>query len=666
MISINRLFQSIAIVSILLTYGVFGWYYLEQRDQTARLILESIKDNVSEVSYVVSRNLNAQQPVDASRAILDRAVSNSGFIEAIALFDGATSLLTTDPFHSFAPSQLFSFSNEVDEGFVLLEDEGHARGLVRYYMGAQLKQLTLVFFIDHAEIQNYLDITQGGSIWVLGAFPAMLIAALALFVRAWLVIPLQSLRQFAYYHDKVPDRFRVRELESIRYTLNDTFKRLEHEQRTLYDRARLDSLSGLANRHSLQEYVNSLISESSRRSQEFAFLFMDFDNFKAINDSMGHEIGDEVIHEASLLIGTEVRMYDFVARVGGDEFVIVIKSYQSKEELCQIVQRIQSVLSDTPFAGAHKLHIGSSVGIAIYPEDGTDFLSLMKNSDIAMFEAKSQRNSSYHFFSHALNERVQKNISLDKAMRRALLHEEFELYYQPKISLLDGSIEGAEALLRWRRSDGVIIAPGEFIPLAEENGFIVELGDWVINEAVRQLAEWRLRGINLKLSINIATKQLLETEFESKLLAALDEQGISPTQLDLEITEYLFIAQTKHNSRLIERLQQHGFTLSLDDFGTGYSSLSYLKRFNVDQIKIDKVFIDDFQSHSGAIFIDTIVKLGQALHIKIIAEGVETQAQADYLRSVGCHAVQGYLFSKPLPLQSFEDYLVKNHKATLI
>lgn len=662
MISINRLFQSIAVAAIVLTYGVFGWYYLQQRDQSARLILESVKDNVSEISYVVSRNLNAQQPVNASRAILDRAVSNNDFIAAIALFDGAVPLLTTDPFHTLPPEQLFSFSNEIDDGFILLENEWHARGLVRYYTGAQLKQLTLVFFIDHAEIQSFLDITHGGSIWVLGAFPALLIAALALFVSTWLVTPLQRLRQFAYYHERVPDRFRIRELESIRYTLKDTFTRLENEQRALYDRARLDSLSGLANRHSLQEYVNTLISESSRSNDEFAFLFMDFDNFKAINDSMGHEVGDAVIHEASLLIGAEVRKYDFVARVGGDEFVIIIKSYQSKEELCQIVERIQSLLSQTPFAGANKLHIGSSVGIAIYPEDGTDFLSLMKNSDIAMFEAKSQRNSSYHFFSHSLNERVQRNISLDKAMRRALLHEEFELYYQPKVSLLDGAIDGAEALLRWRRSDGTVIAPGEFIPLAEENGFIVELGDWVIREAARQLAEWRLRGINLKLSINIATKQLLEQEFETKILAALDEQGISPSQLDLEITEYLFIAQTKHNSRLIERLQQHGFTLSLDDFGTGYSSLSYLKRFNVDQIKIDKVFIDDFQTHSGAIFIDTIVKLGQALNIKIIAEGVETQEQADYLRGVGCHTVQGYLFSKPLPLQSFEDYLATDSK----
>lgn len=544
----------------------------------------------------------------------------------------------------------------------MLDQQRHAHIRVRYFEGFDERQLELVLFLDHAQVDQYLNISQSGFLWYFGAFPAILMLALYFIVRTFVLSPLTELRQFAYYHDRVPPGFKIRELESIRYTLRDTFQRLEQEQQILYHSARLDSLSGLANRHALQEYVNSLISECQRQEKEFAFLFLDFDNFKAVNDSMGHEIGDEVIREASKLIASDLRLHDFAARVGGDEFVMVIKTYNSKEELGRIVQRIQIALATHSFGGDHKLQVGSSVGIAFYPQDGSDFMELMKNSDIAMFAAKAKRNSGYHFFSHDLNKRVQENIALDKAMRAALRDGEYQLYCQPKIALDSGDFVGAEALLRWIKADGTVISPDAFIPLAEENGFIIELGAWVLREAVSQLAIWNQQGMPIKLAVNIATRQLLEHDFEQKLLSCMDEFQVPYQQLELEITEYLFIEQTKNNSFLIERLRSHGFSISLDDFGTGYSSLSYLKKFEVDEIKIDKTFVDDYTSVTGAIFLETIVRLGHALHKKVVAEGVETSEQAAHLRALGCHSAQGYLFSKPLPISGLETFYKASKK----
>lgn len=221
-------------------------------------------------------------------------------------------------------------------------------------------------------------------------------------------------------------------------------------------------------------------------------------------------------------------------------------------------------------------------------------------------------------------------------------------------------LAGAEALLRWVKADGTIITPDIFIPLAEENGFIIELGHWVVQEAVKQLAVWNRTNMPLKLSINIATRQLLEADFERKLLACMDEHNVPCSQLMLEITEYLFIAQTKNNSSLIDRLRGYGFEVSLDDFGTGYSSMSYLKKFEIDEIKIDKIFIDDYKTVTGSIFLETIIRLAQALNKQVVAEGVETQEQADYLRSLGCHSAQGYLFARPLPLTVMNKFYEEN------
>ncbi|MHA7878731.1 MAG: putative bifunctional diguanylate cyclase/phosphodiesterase [Saccharospirillum sp.] len=652
--TVNRLFTLLAMASFTLMSVLFTYYFVLQREQTAQAIVSSVRNHASELSYLISRNISSNLPVNASRALLDRVAANNDYISAIALFDQDRLLLATDPAFMRMPDHRLALADRLASAYEVLTSRRHLQTNVRYFEGATPHTYQLVLFLDHGFIDQYMNLSQRNILVYLLLMPVLLLLILAVFIRLYLTRPLSRLRQFAYYHDRVPEAFKLRELEAIRHTLDLTFKRLEAEQKSLYDNARKDMLSGLSNRYALQEYVTNLVSESARVNECFAFLFMDIDNFKSINDSLGHDIGDQVIRQVSKGLLSVMRRHDFVSRVGGDEFVLVIKHYRSQEELAQITERMLQHLSLGFDVEGFQIKLTSSIGIAEFPTDGDDFLSLMKNADIAMFEAKQRGKSGYHFFSNELNERVQLNIRLDRQMRAALVNDEYQLYYQPKVDLRTGSVIGAEALIRWIKPDGSVVSPNDFIPLAEENGFIVELGAWVIDEAIQQLRRWQVQGLDWRLSVNIATKQLYEQSFEAHLMECIQAAGLEPGKLELEITEYLFMAQTQSNTNRIERLRQKGFKIALDDFGTGYSSLSYLKRFPIDQLKIDKLFLDDFQVGSGAVFLETIVKLAKSLNMDVIAEGVETKEQARVLESLGCYLVQGYLYSRPLPIDAFE------------
>jgi diguanylate cyclase (GGDEF)-like protein len=285
-----------------------------------------------------------------------------------------------------------------------------------------------------------------------------------------------------------------------------TFQTLENEKKELYSMARTDSLSGLANRNSLNEFLMRLIANASRDKSEFAFLFLDLDHFKDINDSLGHNVGDALLKKVSSIIDETLRSTDFVARVGGDEFVIIIQDYHSLMEVTNIVDRIQAHLSKTLVIQTYPVNINSSIGISFYPKDGDSIVSLMKNSDIAMYEAKAKGRGRYNFYTEELNEKVQSSIALDKNIRKALQNNEYKLYYQPKVDVNTKEIVGVEALIRWIDENNNIIPPDKFIPHAEETGFIIELGEWVVEEAIRQYSVWRDRGNDLRVSINISSK----------------------------------------------------------------------------------------------------------------------------------------------------------------
>ncbi len=639
-------------------YAIFADYYLDQRERTASVILRGLQHDLSEIGYVFSRSITSKKDVKSFRALLERHRSQNDFVFAAMVLDDSEVLLTTDPRYNTAPSKSMVYNSAVpmSSAYEQLMKKKGIEGVIRFYEGEKRQELKLLFLLDHEELRLNMSKNKTAFLVSFGLLP-ILILVLAWFILQYFVIrPLEKLRQYAYYQSKVPKTFKLKELESIRSSMVQTFSRLELEQKELYSMARTDALCGLANRNALTEYLKRLIADSSRAKTEFAFLFLDLDHFKTVNDSLGHSIGDELLKEVASVIHSVLRSNDFVARVGGDEFVIVLHQYKSLVEVAEVIERIQKRLNIPWVIQTYPIEITSSIGIALYPKDGEDMISLMQHADIAMYEAKNKGRAQYHYFTKELNAKVQESIALDKSMREALKANEYELYYQPKTNVYSGKIVGVEALIRWISPSKGIIPPNVFIPLAEENGFIVELGYWVLEEALAQQIRWKEKGLDLAISINIATSQLLDPAFESKLVSVLKQSKTDPVKLDFEITEYLFFEQNKDNFEVLNTIRSLGISISLDDFGTGYSSLSYLKKFPIDNLKIDKSFVDDYDTFEGAVFLETIVKMGQALQMKIIAEGVEQKEQLEYLLAIGCDLYQGYYCSKPLCVKELEAF----------
>ena len=633
-------------------YSLFGYNFLKQEEAIASVMLKTLNSSLSETSYQLSKNLKTKEDVTISRPILDRIAANQSFINAIVVVDGNKVLLSTDP--HYRSEFICAEDSSSMSAYQALTKKKSIEQEIRFYNGSNLETLTLIYVLNQNEIKSYFIKNQKEFLIYFGLLPIFLLFVMFILLRHFISIPLEKLRQFAYYQSEIPKAYKIRELESIRYSMVQTFSRLESERNELYLIARTDALSGLANRNSLEEYLVKLIAVSERGKKEFAFLFLDLDHFKSINDSLGHNVGDELLKNVASVIQKVVRPSDIVARIGGDEFVIVLQDYSSYLELSNIVERIQKQLTRPWLIQNHPIHISSSVGIAMYPNDGADLVTLMKHSDIAMYQAKKQGRAQYQFFTQELNQTIQYAIQLDKEMRWALEHSEYELYYQPKIDLKSGKIVGAEALIRWISPERGMIAPDKFIPLAEENGFIVNLGEWIIDEALNQHLLWKKMGIDIIISINVSTKQLLDSSFVNRLIDKLESKKIDPSKIDIEITEYMFIEANSESYSILNTISDYGISISLDDFGTGYSSLSYLKKFPIDYLKIDKTFLDDYNTEDGAVFIETIVKMGQILKIKVVAEGVEKEAQVDFLKKINCDQYQGYYFSKPLKVSDFE------------
>mgnify|MGYP002639359788 FL=1 len=658
-ISIQKFIIFITFILISILIAVFLDFYWKQQEKTASVILKNTKAELAEVSYIISKKLNDKGHLSIYRPLLDRMSAQNSYIDAIVIHDGQNILLSTDPFYKkILPTDALKDSKT--SLYKQLRSKKVIEDKLRFYVGNKVESLQVVFVLDKDEIDLLFKERNADFIFYFIFIPLLIIFMTWIVVRKFIVKPLEELRQFAYYQNSVPKAFLLRELEVIRYSMVETFSRLENEKKELYTVARTDLLSGLANRNALLEYMERLIASSKREKREFAVLFLDLDHFKSVNDALGHNVGDELLKKIASKIDTILRSPDFIARVGGDEFVIILQEYHSLLELTNVIDRIQKTLEETWLVQANPLHISSSIGIAFYPKDGEDIVSLMKNSDIAMYEAKKNGRAGYHFFTEELNQRVQDTIRLEQEMKYALINDEYELFYQPKVDINTGKIIAAEALIRWISPTKGMVGPDIFIPLAEEDGFILELGDWIFKKAVQQQILFKQKGIDIKISINLSPKQLLVDDFAQHFMQFMKETGVHFNFIDVEVTENLFLQHNNKNMEVLNTLHREGISISLDDFGTGYSSLSYLKDFPIDYLKIDKAFIDDFDHERGRIFIETIVKMGQTLNMKVIAEGVETQEQLEYLKSIACDQYQGYLCSRPMNVKDFEDFYLKS------
>lgn len=455
---------------------------------------------------------------------------------------------------------------------------------------------------------------------------------------------------FLYYEEKTitPLLDSSGKVTSFISTGKDITERMETQER-MYYLAHHDVLTDLPNRILFLERLGHVLTVLDRREQICAVLFLDLDRFKNINDTHGHDTGDRLLQSVSERLKESVREGDTVARLGGDEFTVLLEDVCSADDVVPIARKILSALSIPFHISGHELFSSASIGISIYPDDGTDPKTLLKNADNAMYRAKDQGRNTYQFYSAEMGAKVREYLSLETSLRHALDRNELELFYQPQVNLETGAIFGAEALLRWRHPDKGIISPNAFIPLLEDTGLIIPVGGWVIKQACDQLMRWNKEGIYLeRMSINLSGRQFDDKNFIDTILGIIEECGVNTGRLEFEITESLLLHKDLYTIDVLEQLNQSGIRLAIDDFGTGYSSLSYLKRFPINTLKIDQSFVNDVISDPGdAEIVKAILAMAKSLNLDVIAEGVETKSQEKFLRNAGCCNVQGYLYAKP-------------------
>lgn len=424
-----------------------------------------------------------------------------------------------------------------------------------------------------------------------------------------------------------------------------------------------DALTGLPNRSRFTEYLEETIARAKRRLDNmFAILFVDLDQFKYINDSLGHTVGDQVLQAIGERLKGVLRETDMVARLGGDEFILVIDNIQRIDHAARIADKVHQAISGEPCRiEGRDLSVTPSIGISIYPADGTSAMELIKNADAAMYHAKEMGRNNYQFFTEDMNARAFAVVSMEHSLRQALERGELLLHYQPQVELATGRVIGAEALLRWQHPQMGLVMPAQFIPIAEERGLIIPIGDWVLREACRRNRRWQRAGLpKMRVTVNVSALQFRQLDFAAKIAALLGDVGLAPESLELEITESVIMHSAEATMGALRKLKQMGLQLSIDDFGTGYSSLSYLKQFPIDRLKLDQSFVRGLPADADDIAISTaVLGMAKTLKLKVMAEGVETREQLQFLRAHGCDEAQGYYFSEPVPAEDFERFVIR-------
>ena len=427
-------------------------------------------------------------------------------------------------------------------------------------------------------------------------------------------------------------------------------------QRKIQHLAYHDSLTGLPNRMLFMDRIDQAISRAQREQEQFALLFIDIDHFKVINDSMGHAAGDQLLNIISQRLCEMLRKSDTVARLGGDEFTVIIEGLEDAEHVINVTKNILASLDVPVDVNGREVHVGGSIGIAIYPQDGENFGSLLKNADTAMYKAKEQGRNTFQFYASEMSHKAIQRLELENQLRAGLRKKEFVVYYQPKVNLLNNTCTGVEALVRWNHPERGFIAPCDFLPLAEELGLITQLDEWVMKTACVQFQKWKSSGMSLEnLSVNVSARHFKEGGLTNYCQSLLDETQIAAENLEIELTESALVDNYDIAKQVLNEIHQMGIRIALDDFGTGYASMSYLKEFPFDTVKIDRSFVKDLpDDHEDAAIAKAMIQLSQALKLSTVAEGIEKDTQKIYLKDQDCDYGQGYLWSKPVNAEEFE------------
>ena len=473
----------------------------------------------------------------------------------------------------------------------------------------------------------------------------------------WLVDDITARREAAEAVSRARDELEVRVLERTAELAGanallqgEIIERRQAEAR-VHHMAYHDSLTGLPNRALLSDRLDRAMLNAQRSQRQLAVMFIDLDRFKTINDSLGHMTGDQLLKEVANRLCCAVRGSDTVARLGGDEFVVLLPGIAAPVEASAVAEQIIAALDESFPLDGRQLHITPSIGICIYPDDGADVATLMRNADTAMYHAKATGRNNYQYFQPVMNQAAAQYFELESNLRNALARDQFSLHFQPIIDIGTRRLHAMEVLLRWRRDEHDLVLPDSFIPIIEDNGLIVPIGEWVIRQACEQSMAWLRAGLQpVPLAVNLSARQFTHGALVATVRRILDETGIDPALLEFEITETALMQHGEHTQEILEQINAMGIRLSIDDFGTGYSSLAYLKRFPVKKIKIDRAFIKDLpNSAEDRAIVAAIIALSGSLQLSVVAEGVENESQYALLQRHGCQFAQGFLFSEPAP-----------------
>lgn len=446
--------------------------------------------------------------------------------------------------------------------------------------------------------------------------------------------------------------------ELLMAVVRDVHQRKHYEQQ-LYYQATHDLLTGLPNRAYLLDQLQQAMLQAGRDGKSVALLFVDLDNFKDVNDTLGHAIGDLLLLEVAARLRAEMPETGLLARVSGDEFAVVLQDVAGRAVVEQMAAGVLRAIVQPCDIEGYRIHVSGSLGISIYPDDGSEALALLRNADMAMYRAKEQGRNNYSMYSHEMHQGQQERMELSNALRSALEKKEFELHYQPKLDLHSGQVHSLEALIRWRHPQKGMISPAFFIPLAEDCGLIVEIGAWVIDEACRQIAEWQGMGMRqVRIAVNLSAGQCRKDDIFTRIMNSLKAHDVDPHQLEVEITESMVLHDPVQALHTFNALRDQGISIAIDDFGTGYSSFSYLKKFPSHCLKIDKSFVDDIAVDASNIeIIRAIIAVAHNMGMRVVAEGVETLEQLELLNKNGCNEIQGYYISPPLSAEDIYDFM---------
>jgi diguanylate cyclase (GGDEF)-like protein/PAS domain S-box-containing protein len=434
-------------------------------------------------------------------------------------------------------------------------------------------------------------------------------------------------------------------------------------EKKIHQLAYYDLVTGLPNRGMFLERLHQSLAQAQRDLDKVNLIFLDLDNFKDVNDTRGHDVGDKLLRSVAERLSACMRDSDVLARLGGDEFVVVCPAVANKENVAAVVQRIMAIFSDPFEIEGRQIYTSASIGIAVYPDDSQDASTLFRCADTAMYQAKNEGRAQFRFFSAELNQKIIHRVALENSLRKGIENQEFFLHYQPLWDLKTTKMAGVEVLLRWQSSDYGLMQPSTFISLLEDSGLINIVGEWVLRTACVQMREWTMvEHRELKMAVNISGKQLKNTKFLETLTSIIHETGVNPRNLELEFTESVIMENVEETVEIFRKLKEMGIQLSIDDFGTGYSSLNYLKHFPVDRIKIDRSFVTDVHNNqSDSAIIEAIVSMAQSLSLRVVAEGVENSDQLHSLSKLGCDEVQGFYLAMPMHAESLAEKLGKKH-----